>query len=376
MPLPSFRMLSIGVGAAVIATGLGLPAPVAVAGGRPVNLAQADDDQPASPAEDPGSAAAQTVRMDRLESTVRALTGKVEQLEFQNRKLTDDLRKMQGDVDFRFQDLERGSNSGRPAPAKRTEVQTPPTSTAGLPQDASGVDPAPLPAPSEAPVRPARRVGDAFDPDANPGAPGAPRPLGTAAPSAPLSGRKDSSLASAAPSAPLDLMKRPGGSPDPDSTENGVVPIQPGTVPADVARPAANPSSVASLVPGGTREEYNADLDLYKQGQYDGAATGLRSFVDKYPRDKMLPDAVYYLGQTYSKLGRHREAAEQYLRLSTDFAAAPRAPDALLRLGMSLNAMGVREQACATYQEVTRRFPAASADVRAGVDRELKRARC
>ena len=89
-----------------------------------------------------------------------------------------------------------------------------------------------------------------------------------------------------------------------------------------------------------------------------------------------MPDAVYLLGESYSKLGRHREAAEQYLRLSTDFSKAPRAPDALLRLGMSLNAMGVKEQACATYQEVTRRYPTASPEVRSGVDRELKRARC
>ena len=51
-------------------------------------------------------------------------------------------------------------------------------------------------------------------------------------------------------------------------------------------------------------------------------------------------------------------------------------PDALLRLGMSLNAMGVKEQACATYEEVTRRYPTASPDLRASVDRELKRARC
>jgi tol-pal system protein YbgF len=130
------------------------------------------------------------------------------------------------------------------------------------------------------------------------------------------------------------------------------------------------------LAPGGTRDEFNADLDLYKQGQYDNAANGLKGFVEKYPRDRMVPDAVYLLGESYSKLGRHREAAEQYLRLSTDFSKAPRAPDALLRLGMSLNAMGVKEQACATYQEVTRRYPTASADVRASVDREMKRARC
>ena len=54
----------------------------------------------------------------------------------------------------------------------------------------------------------------------------------------------------------------------------------------------------------------------------------------------------------------------------------PRAPDALLRLGVSLDALGAKEQACATFQEVTRKYPAASPDVRSGVDREMKRAHC
>lgn len=357
------------------ALGPGLGRAHAASAPPPVVMAQmSEDDQGGA---DPGNAAALSVRIDRMEGTIRSLTGQIEQLQFQNRKLTDDMRKMQQDVDFRFQDLGRTGPTGvppaKPAPGKRAELDA--ASSSGLPQDASGADPGAAPVTTP---RPARRVGDAFDPDANPNAPGAPRPLGTSPPSAPLTGRRDQT-ASATPNAPLDLIKRPAAPVASDqSTENGVAAVPPDTLAIDPAplRPPVNPNSVASLAPGGTRDEYNADADLYRQGQYDGAATGLKGFIDRYPRDRMVPDAVYMLGDAYTKLGRHREAAEQYLRLSTDFSKAPRAPDALLKLGMALNAMGVREQACATYQEVTRRYPAASADVRAGVDRETKRARC
>ena len=372
------RAISSAIVAAAFVAAIAPTAQAGQSASPPILLAQMSDDEAAGapPVEDPGNAAAQTVRIDRLENSVRSLTGQIEQLQFQNRKLADDLRKVQQDVDFRFQDLERaGSRPAGGVPQKRSEAPSPVGNPAGLPMDASGA-----PAASDVtpvPAKPARRVGDAFDPDSNPNAPGAPRPLGTSTPSAPLPGRRDAANG-AVPNAPLDLMKRqPVDTGGDQSTENGVAAISPEAVPVDpVPRAALNPNAVASLAPGGTRDEYNADLDLYRQGQYDNAATGLKSFVDKYPRDRMVPDAVYLLGETYSKLGRHREAAEQYLRLSTDFSKAPRAPDALLRLGMSLNAMGVREQACATYQEVTRRFPAASADVRASVDRELKRARC
>lgn len=351
----------------------------------PVVLAQFNDDDSNGGADPQSTTAALSVRVDRLENTIRSLTGQIEQLQFQNRKLSDDLRKMQEDVDFRFQDLNRGSGGGAPKPAtptpsqKRTDLDVPVTGGAPA-MDASGADPTP----ANPSARPVRKVGDAFDPAADPNAPGAPRPLGSTVPSAPLATKPGPSTGvtlNTAPSAPLDLMKRPTpvARADDESTENGVAAVIPSTAPpaAGASTPVAPaPNVIASLAPGGTRDEFGADLDLYKQGQYDGAATGLRSFLDKYPRDRLVPDAVYLLGQTYTKLGRHREAAEQYLRLSTDFSKAPRAPDAMLRLGMSLDAMGVHEQACATYQEVTRRYPAASPDVRASVDRELKRARC
>src|SRR5215216_4696391 len=56
-----------------------------------------------------GPAAAQdaadfVVRMNRLENQVRQLSGHIEQLQFENRQLKDQLRKFEEDVEFRFQD--------------------------------------------------------------------------------------------------------------------------------------------------------------------------------------------------------------------------------------------------------------------------------
>ena len=235
-----------------------------------------------------------------------------------------------------------------------------------------------LPAAAPPPAKPVRQAGgDAFNPDLDPAAPGAPRPLGSTPPSQPLARpRADGVQASIArpPGAPLDLTRRPSLSPGVDDPGLAAVP---GVIPAPAeARATPNPNAVASLMPGGTRDEYDADVTLFKQGQFDGAATGFQTFVDRYPRDRLVPDAVYLLGESYSRLGRHREAAEQFLKVSTDYARSSRAPDSLLRLGMSLNALGAREQACATLQEVTRKYPSASPEVRTAVDRELKRTRC
>ncbi len=352
------RSLRLSLLAASLAAVVGVPGGPAWAGttAGPTLLAQQDPDGNDGGADQAGDPSQMLLRVGRLETEIRTLRGRVEELQHQNEQLQDNLRKLSQDVDFRFQELQDHGASGRPVAAQRRGDVSPDVDAPAAPAVAVVTPPPPAPRTADAggyvPLKPTRS-GDAFDPDADPAAPGAPKPLGTTP-----------------PSAPLDLM-RSGAQPAPDADAGpSVIAAPPG------AHPLPGSGAVASLVPGGTREEFETGLNSYKQGQYDSAATGLQSFVDKYPRDRMVPDAVYLMGESFSRLGRHREAAEQFLKLSTDYPKAPRAPDALLKLGVSLDALGAKEQACATFQEVTRKYPAASPDVRAGVDREMKRAHC
>ena len=417
----SMAGLSLAVGFALL-VGQGAGSGMAVAAPRSaIVLAQNDPDQP----DDPGSASALLVRVDRLENKLRSLTGQIEQLQFQNKRLEDALRKMQQDVDFRFQDLNRAPG-GKPPLQKRGDLgDAAPEPLADASADATSASPADVDPVVPSPARP-QKHGDAFDPATDPSAVGAPKPLGTTAPSAPLplrssigSGAVTPPVRTVAPAggdlhAPLDLTHGAlaasaapdarGAAPDyavvpvdpaprtvtalrEPSSDAGPLPLPQTAAPAvgstTVGGPAAGgPAAgaatpgIASLTPGGTRSEYETDYALYKGGQFDAAAAGLQDFVQKYPRDRLIADATYFLGESYARLGRHREAAEQFLKLSTDYTKSSRAPDALLRLGVALNALGAKEQACATYQEVDRKYPTASPDVRAGVERELKRSRC
>ena len=75
---------------------------------------------------------------------------------------------------------------------------------------------------------------------------------------------------------------------------------------------------------------------------------------------RLAPDAMFYIGETYMQRSRPREAAEQYLKVSTEYSKSPRAPEGMVRLGLSLAMLGNNEQACATFAEVGRRYPTAS----------------
>ncbi|PIK72351.1 tol-pal system protein YbgF, partial [Methylobacterium frigidaeris] len=145
------------------------------------------------------------------------------------------------------------------------------------------------------------------------------------------------------------------------------------------AAPAAAPRPTASVAATGTgdaKADYETAYAYVLQRQYEQAEMSLRQFIQSHPRDALVPDATYWLGESYLQRNRTREAAEQFLKVSTDYARSRKAPDAMLKLGASLNALGAREQACATLAELERKFPQASSTVKQGVDREQRRARC
>ena len=128
--------------------------------------------------------------------------------------------------------------------------------------------------------------------------------------------------------------------------------------------------------PARPRDDFDAAAAALKGEQFETAENGFKTFLDKYPKDKLVPDAVFYLGETYFQRNRYREAAEQYLKISTDYSKTAKAPDSLLRLGQSLDKLGAKEQACAAFAEVGRKYPNASAGLRAMADREAKRVQC
>ena len=109
---------------------------------------------------------------------------------------------------------------------------------------------------------------------------------------------------------------------------------------------------------------------------YSLAEQSFRDYLKKYPNERLVPEAQYWLGESLFQQQRYRDAAESFLGVSTKFERSAKAPDALLRLGQSLAAMSQKEAACATLAEVGRKYPRASANVKRGVEQEQKRAHC
>jgi tol-pal system protein YbgF len=251
-------------------------------------------------------------RIDRLERQLRNMTGTIEELQHSVRVLEEQLRAAR---DNTRQDATR---AGAPPPAA-----------------------------------PAERHGDAFDPANS----GAPRPLGQTPPSAPLTPAPRAIAAAPAreAGAPLDLT--------PPALKGQAQPV---VIPAPEGAPA-QPT---------VKDEYEQAVALMRAGQYESAERSLTVFLAKNSKSKYAPAATYGLGESFFLRGRHREAAERYLEISTKFPQSAQAPDAMLRLGQSLAALGAREQACASFTEIGVKYPGSPTRVRDAAQRESKKLQC
>jgi tol-pal system protein YbgF len=312
-----------------------------LSGGDRAAPAAARPDRPGEERTAQASGGDLVLRIDRLETQIRQLTGVIEQLQYRNQQLEGYVRRLQEDNEHRFQEL--GAKSP-PRPAAQSH-------------------------PSGAPAGPAAtgatgRRGDAFDPTQNPNAPGTPHVLGATG-ALPPAGPHAEEPPLGAPGgrgagAPLDLATiAPPGSP------------LPGQLPRNAGAPAA------TLPPSQTpRDEYDLAYGYVLRKDYALAEEGFRGFLSKHPGDRLAGDANYWLGESLFQRQRFRDAAEVFLNVSTKFESSGKAPDALLRLGQSLAALGEKEAACASLGEVLRKYPRASAGVKQGVEREQKRVRC
>jgi len=308
-------------------------------------------------------------RIDRLESTIRELTGSVEQLRYRNQQLEQQVQRLQ-------EEIQPGARPQAAAPPRPTGQYPPPAPVIA----AAPPPPPPPPAPIE-PEPPPNRRGDAFNPALNPNAPGVPRPLGasTAATEPPPPPPQVAEAPPAAPGqrqqpgAPLDLS-RVSAPPPAAAAPGGALPPPP---PPPPINPSATGAMQATLPPGSTpKDEYDLGYGYIQHKDYATAVETFTDFLRKYPSDRMAPDAQYWLGEALFQSQRYRDAAEAFLAVSTKYETTARAPEALLRLGMSLAALGEKEAACASLGEVLRKYPRASLSVKQSVDREQKRAHC
>jgi tol-pal system protein YbgF len=228
-----------------------------LAGGLSSSLAQEDNTEPDN-----------TVRIIKLETVIRQLSGQIEELQFANRKLEDQIKQMQtGGA------TQASPATTSPAPAKTTATE----SNAG----------------------------------------------------------------------PIDLM----------AAAKGGTPAAPsGTLAAQAANAKTPPAPAEPAAPKDAKSDFTAAKSLFRSGDYAGSANALKQFLQTWPKDPSVTDAILLLGDAEYRQKRYPEAAQQYLKIAQATPVSPSAPVAFAKLGDALVSMGQKPQACATFAEFGKRF--------------------
>ena len=218
------------------------------------------------------------VAVNRLEEELRQANGRIEELENAQHRLEEQLQKFRQDVEFRFGER---SDAGSLGP----DVAEPPATV------------------SRAPAPQAEEVGRIRS-RRQPNAPGAPRPLGTTAPSAPLV-REPPLPAGRWCASSLRRVRR-------SSSAKARPPRR--------RRADRRSSARASRCSTSRASSSTPRCKPFRRANIQRRRSGSRRFSPPIRRIGSAPDAIFYIGETYLQRSRPREAAEQYLKVTTDYS--------------------------------------------------------
>ncbi len=254
-----------------------------------------------------------------MQETVRQLNGKVEELTFQILQMQEQMRKMQEDNEFRFQELEK-SKQGMAKPADNGN------DVAAAPAEVPAVDDNGAPAPD------------------------APADVATTDPQV------------GTPEKPLGSIKfDENGNPIGGSIEQVI---------------EADPQSASLPASGDPAEVYRVAYDHVLAGEYKDAEAGFRQHVELFPADAQTADARYWLGESLAAQGKTRDAAEIFLNSQKDFPKSKKAPEMLFKLGVALVALDNKDVACATFAQVQKKYPKSGQALLTRVSEEQSKAGC
>jgi tol-pal system protein YbgF len=120
---------------------------------------------------------------------------------------------------------------------------------------------------------------------------------------------------------------------------------------------AADTGKATSAAPGASADQiYEASIAQLRRGSTATARIGFRQLLQTYPTSERVPDALYFLGQSFAAENPD-SAAAYYRQVLARYPKSPRASAALYNLGLLAERRKDTAGAKDAYQRVIRQFP-------------------
>ena len=110
---------------------------------------------------------------------------------------------------------------------------------------------------------------------------------------------------------------------------------------------------------------YDAALDQFKRGDFQGAITGFTAFVKTSPKSALAPSAQYWIGNAHFARKDYKAAIASQRQLLLAWPDSPKIPDALLNVASAQSELGDNAAARRTLEELIGKFPQSDAAAKA-----------
>ena len=283
------------------------------------------------------------LKIQSIENSLRSLTGRIEETIFRLQALSDQLVKVNEDVQFRLTRLESQSlaQAGQLATGEANDFSTTPAAPVTTP---SGNNATIIPAPAT--------------PENNGSS-------GLLSANQPATGQQNNNLAN------NNLL----GAIVTDETGNivganvqgGAATTQTPSTTQGASTQTANTTQAAPApraIPENPRIAYNFGREALLRRDFVLAETTFKTFLERWPQDTLAGNAAYWLGETYYADQKYSAAANAFIDTYTTYRTSPKAPDSLLKLAMSLGHLNNLSPACDALQALEDEFPDASQTTR------------
>lgn len=128
-------------------------------------------------------------------------------------------------------------------------------------------------------------------------------------------------------------------------------------VPAQAPAATAVGQKKKTVPEGSPGDDYARALKSYQDGRHALARELFAAFMQDYPRHKLLPNALYWTGETWYAEARYERAMDFFARVVQDHPRHAKSADALLKLAYSALRQGRPEQAGIYLQQLESRYP-------------------
>ena len=141
-------------------------------------------------------------------------------------------------------------------------------------------------------------------------------------------------------------------------------------------KPAVEPQKPVLIDKSSDKEFYNYAYDYIKKGDHAEAQKLLTEFTKDFPNSSLLPNALYWLGETYYAQEQYENAVGFFADVFSKYQTTAKAPDALFKMGLSMKGLNKTEEACSAWKGLLTEYPKTDTTLKNRTQEEMKKLKC